>query len=299
MDIVTHAAIGLVAAAPFMASNQELAAGLLVGSVLPDLDAMSRVFGKRAYLRSHQTWSHALPVQAAVSFVIGLAADACGANGWMLGLGMFAGLALHTLLDFSNTLGVTLFAPFSRRRRCLEWVFFIDAIALGITGATVGWMLWCIFEKGEGSAGLAITYFGMMGLYFFARGLLRWRAGRLVPDAVSLMPSALWPWQFLGATADGSCVRLFVLNVITGDRKEYSVCDILDGTHASRLAAVPEFALMRELSPAYHVVSACPMPDGERIICRDLRTRNFATTFGDLEVLFDAQKKITRTNFHV
>jgi membrane-bound metal-dependent hydrolase YbcI (DUF457 family) len=47
MDIITHAGIGLIAAAPLLNSHPELAAGLVAGSVLPDLDALNRVFGKR------------------------------------------------------------------------------------------------------------------------------------------------------------------------------------------------------------------------------------------------------------
>lgn len=79
MEIITHAGIGLIAAAPMLNSRPELALGLVAGSVLPDLDALARVFGKRAFLRSHQTWSHAIPVQGAVSVLAGVIASACGA----------------------------------------------------------------------------------------------------------------------------------------------------------------------------------------------------------------------------
>jgi membrane-bound metal-dependent hydrolase YbcI (DUF457 family) len=299
MDIVTHAGIGLVAAAPFMATRPEVALGLIAGSVLPDLDALSRVFGKRAFLRSHQTWTHALPIQAAGSAAVGLAAHASGAEGWLLGWGLFAGLAIHTLLDFSNTLGVTLFAPFTRKRFCLEWVFFIDAFVLAATAAAVAGMLGSFFREGEGPAGLAIAYIGVIAVYFCAKGWLRRRAGQLAPEAVSLVPSALWPWQFLGATEDGACVRLFRLNAISGTRAMLAVHDILDATHAQRLARVPEFGLMQRLSPVYHVISARQTGEGEVVVCRDLRIRNFGTTFGDLEVWLDANQSVIRTRFHV
>src|SRR4051794_28616833 len=140
MDILTHAGIGLIAATPLMNSHPELALGLVAGLVLPDLDALSRLFGKRAFLRSHQNWSHALPVQAVVSVLAGWVARFFGADGWAFGVGLCFGFAGHTLLDFSNTLGVTLAAPFSRRRFCLEWVFFIDAFVLAATVVTSGWV---------------------------------------------------------------------------------------------------------------------------------------------------------------
>jgi membrane-bound metal-dependent hydrolase YbcI (DUF457 family) len=299
MDIVTHAGIGLIAAAPMLDSHPELALGLVAGSVLPDLDALSRICGKLAYLRSHQTWSHALPVHAVVSTMAGLLVQTCGGDGLLFAVGLFAGLAFHTLLDFSNTLGVTLLAPFSRRRFCLEWVFFIDAFVLVLTFAAAcltGWEFW---QEGDVPAIYAESFFGVMFAYFIAKGILRRRAGALAPEAISLMPSALWPWRFMGVVETGDCVRLFRINAITGKRNDLANHTIFDGTHAQLLACIPEFKLMRSLSRAYHVVNVQSTNAGELVTCRDLRTRNFQTTFGDLEVLLDGSRRAIKTTFHV
>ena len=154
------AGIGLIAAAPVLNSRPELALGLVAGSVLPDLDALARVFGKRAFLRSHQTWSHAIPVQVAVSVLAGVIGNAWGADGLLLGAGLFVGLVIHTLLDFSNTLGVTLLAPFSRKRFCLEWVFFIDAFVLTLTFITAGYSLWLFYRNDDVPTLYAGIFFG-------------------------------------------------------------------------------------------------------------------------------------------
>jgi membrane-bound metal-dependent hydrolase YbcI (DUF457 family) len=299
MDIVTHAAIGLIAAAPVMNLHPELALGFVAGSVLPDLDALSRVFGKRAFLRAHQTWSHALPMQALVSMLAGFLAKACGADGFLLGAGLFAGLAIHALLDFSNTLGVTLLAPFSRQRLCLEWVFFVDAFVLMLALTATGLSLWRFNRNGDVPARYAEIFLGSMAIYFSAKGILRHRAGTLAPDAVALIPSALWPWRFFGVANRGDCIRLFKINAITGRRKNQAQQEFFDATYAGLLANVPEFVLMRELSPAYHVVSVNKTNVGNVVVCRDLRTRNFGTTFGDLEVLLDKNNDVLRTKFHV
>ncbi len=299
MDIVTHAGIGLIAATPVLDSHPELALGLVAGSVLPDLDALSRILGKRAYLRSHQTWSHALPVHAVISALAGILVQACGGNGLLLGLGLFVGFAIHVLLDFSNTLGVKLLAPFSRKRLCLEWVFFIDAFVLLLTFAVAAYTLRLLYRNGEVAVVYAGIYFGAIAVYFGAKGVLRRRAGTLAPEAITLMPSALWPWRFFGVAETRNCVRLFRINAITGRREALANYEVLDATHAELLADVPEFILMRELSPAYHVVSAKRTDAGEVVACRDLRTRNFQTTFGDLEVLLEANKRVIGTTFHV
>lgn len=299
MDIATHAGIGLIAAIPLLDSHPELAVGFLAGSVLPDLDALCRVFGKRAYLRSHQTWSHALPVHGVIGALAGAVAYACGGNGFMLGLGLFAGLAIHVLLDFSNTLGVTLLAPFSRERFCLEWVFFVDAFVALLTFAVTAFTLWSFYANGAVRVGCAVTFFVTLAVYFGAKGALRRRAGVFAPEAITLMPSALWPWRFFGVIETGSCVRLFQINAMTGRRETLANHEVLDAPYAGLLAEVPEFVLMRELSPAYHIVSAKRTDAGEVVACRDLRTRNFQTTFGDLEVLLDANNRVIGTTFHV
>jgi membrane-bound metal-dependent hydrolase YbcI (DUF457 family) len=299
MDIVTHAGIGLIAAIPVLDSHPELALGLVAGSVLPDLDALSRIFGKRAFLRSHQTWSHALPVHAVVSTLAGFSVQMCGGDGLLLGSGLFAGLTIHALLDFSNTLGVTLFAPFSRKRLCLEWVFFIDAFVLLLTLSAAALTLWLFYRNGDVPVGCAGIFFGAIVVYFGTKGMLRRRAAVIVPEAMTIMPSALWPWRFFGVTEAGSCIRSVEINAITERRRTIADQVVLDATHAGFLANIPEFMLMRELSPAYHVVSTTKTETGEIVACRDLRTRNFKTTFGDLEVLLDTNKRVVRTTFHV
>ncbi len=299
MDIATHAGIGLIAAAPVLNSQPELALGLVAGSVLPDLDAISRVFGKRAFVCAHQTWSHALTVQAATSALTGGIMCAAGLNGWQFGGGLFAALAFHTLLDLSNTLGVTLLAPFTKKRFCLEWVFFIDAFVLLLTTVATVFTIWLYVRSETMPAVPAIVFFGTLTAYVGGKGWLRKRAGTMAPEAVTLMPSALWPWRFFGVVKAGERVSRFQLNVLNGVRESLTQQEVLDDRYAGLLGSVPEFRVMRELSPAYHVVSAEPAGSGEVVVCRDLRTRNFKTTFGDLEILLDANRHILQTRFHV
>lgn len=299
MDIITHAGIGLIAAAPLLNSHPELALGLVAGSVLPDLDAVGRVLGKRAYLKLHQTWSHALPLQALFSMLTGCLASLLGAAGLWLGLGLFVGFAVHTALDFSNTLGVTLLAPFSSKRFCLEWVFFIDAFVLILTFVSTCFSLWLFYADGEVPTRYAAIFFGILTFYFGFKGILRFRAGRTAADAISLVPSALWPWRFFGVTERGNRVARFLVNALTGRRILLAEQEFLDTSFADVLTGIPEFRLMRELSPSYHVVNAEESQGGTLLVCRDLRTRNFGTTFGDLELLLDANNNVIRTKFHV
>ncbi|EEF58662.1 metal-dependent hydrolase [Pedosphaera parvula] len=300
MDILTHAAIGFIAASPFAANSPELAGGIVLGSVLPDLDTFSRVFGKRAFLKWHQTWTHSMPLALGLSAILAVCSASVGWNGVQLGMGIFVGMLGHILLDYSNTLGIALLKPFSHRRFCLEWVFFIDATVLIVTLLTTAVILWN-WNQGQLEnyrASLACGIF--LIVYWLVKGALRNRAGRLAPaGTISLLPSAFIPWKFLGAKIEGVQASLFHLNAFTGATQPKPSVPIHDATFKSMLAQLPEFKMMQELSPAYHVVDVATEGTGKRLLCRDLRTRNFSTSFGDLTVWLNDTNQITKVHFHV
>ena len=299
MDILTHAGIGLVAASPFLADRPELAVGIVAGSVLPDLDALCRLRDKTAFLRAHQTWSHALPVQLAFSAATAFIAALAGCRGIEVGMGLFAGFLGHTLLDLTNTYGVAWLTPFSRRRFCLEWVFFIDAIVLVSLAIALALVVKIWLREGLVPGIYAISFFGFLALYVTGKGVLRRRARGFCPDSKSLVPSALVPWRFYGTLRQQHSMSLFRLNAITGACSTVGEVPVMDDAFASVLKQVPEFRLMREVSSEYHVVEASSENGGVRLLCRDMRMRNFGTRFGDLEVWLDSNRQVARTRFYV
>ena len=61
MDIATHAMTGVILSAPWMTSHPLAASCFMLGSVAPDLDCLTRVFGASRFLKIHQSLSHSLP----------------------------------------------------------------------------------------------------------------------------------------------------------------------------------------------------------------------------------------------
>jgi membrane-bound metal-dependent hydrolase YbcI (DUF457 family) len=298
MDIVTHAGIGLIAASPFLADRPELALGIVAGSVLPDLDALYRLANSVAFLRAHQTWSHALPVQLALSIAAGAFAVFLGWKGTDLAAGLFTGLLGHSLLDLTNTYGVAWFVPFTRRRFCLEWVFFIDAVVFTSMAIVLAALIPIWLRQGVVPAGYAAGFLAFLAAYVFAKGILRQRAGTFCPVAKSLVPSALVPWRFFATERHQNTILFFAVNAITGARSTAGEVPILDEDFAAVLDSLPEFRLMRQVSPEYHVVSASAEGAGMRLLCRDMRMRNFGTRFGDLEIWLDSRRQVTRSRFY-
>ena len=73
MDVIHHTVIGAVGYTALSSGDYEIAGfAFLLGSVIPDLDVIFGLFGKRAYLKNHQGVSHSLLLSpllaAAISF---------------------------------------------------------------------------------------------------------------------------------------------------------------------------------------------------------------------------------------
>lgn len=267
MDVVTHAMTGFVLASPFVTTQPVAASTFMLASVAPDLDVLGRLCGKRAFLEAHQTWSHALPLIAFAGGALLLLTDLPPA----VPAALVAGMALHVLLDWTNTYGIALWAPFTRRRSCGEWVFFVDAFVLMLSAAATA----TVALTWPAPPWPAAVYGALLAAYVGLKGWLRRRAlRRCPPGTLALLPSALSPWRWFGCRREGDRVHLFRVD---GRVREERTVRVLpeDGVRD-----VPEFRIMRALSPAYHVVER----EGDRVLCRDLRTRHFGARFGTLHV---------------
>ena len=304
VDIVTHVLMGGVLASPLLETKPLTATLFAFGNVLPDLDALSRAFGKRAFLASHQTWSHSLPVIALIGAVAAGSLAALGSDEALTaGIALALGMTLHAMLDWTNTFWITLLAPFSRKRYCREWVFFIDSVVVAATIPSIAIVGWRIATDQSPGWKLQAAYAAFLAIYWPLRVWMRRIAMRRAPPGtMSLLPSALWPWHYLGAVREGDAIRIFDVNLLRPGISNEQRVPILDAPFAGTLDRVPEVATMRHLSPAYHVVRTEPLADGSgtKLFCRDLRLRNFEwVAFGaiDLEVGRDGAPR--NVVFHV
>jgi membrane-bound metal-dependent hydrolase YbcI (DUF457 family) len=301
MDIATHAMAGTIIAIPFLPTAPLSATCFIFGSVLPDTDAFSRLFGKVAFLRWHQTYTHSLPIIFLASAFFWLSAQWMEINEVYAPLAFGAGMILHVLMDATNTYGVALFAPISRKRICVEWLFFIDGIVVTVSIACLTTIFVCLnYGQSTWVAAVSIIYDCFLVLYWLFRGLLYRRAVRFLPYGIRrLIPSALVPWHLSGYALCENEVQLFELNAIAGTTNHLGTLPIFDLQYKNLLTDVVEYNLMRELSSGYYVVSVIERDGKTEMDCRDLRTRNFGGEFGRLELFFGAGGKLERKIFHV
>ncbi|HZE97976.1 MAG TPA: metal-dependent hydrolase [Planctomycetota bacterium] len=206
----------------------------MLGSVLPDLDAFSRVLGKKTFLRIHQTYTHAIPVILCLAALCALGLKAGGIDAPWAAEALALGMFFHRFLDVTNTYGIRLLAPFSARRTCTERVFFIDAVVVAATIPTFGWVAWSLARTGDAGWKVQSAYGAAMAVYRAAKMLLRRRAARRGPaESLALLPNALIPWESYGCATAGRQVRLDRLKALSGVLLEDRVVDIPD-EHALR-----------------------------------------------------------------
>ncbi len=299
MDIVTHGMMGMILASPFAQSSPVAASCFALGTVAPDLDALSRLFGKRAFLWAHQTYSHSIPVILVLGGLAWAAFAVGGTASVTPPLALVLGMLFHSVLDVTNTYGIMLFAPLSRRRVSTEWVFFIDFVVIAVTIPLLI-IVWTQLLEGRAGWRLPTVYGVFMIVYWLIKFLFRRHARRISgPGRLSLLPSALIPWHFLAYASEGAKARTFRLNAWSGAVTDEQTVHLLDEEWLPRIGHIPEVEAMRELSSAYHVVEAAEGSEGTTLTCRDLRTRNFRTRFGELNLLLDRGGSVRDLVFHV
>jgi membrane-bound metal-dependent hydrolase YbcI (DUF457 family) len=300
MDIVTHTVVGTIIASPMLSASPLTAGCFVLGSVLPDFDALSRSFGKVAFLRWHQTYTHSLPVIFVVTILLWPLPGWLGIDELWAPAALGAGMLLHALVDATNTYGVALLAPLSRKRYCTEWVFFIDGIMIVVS---LGFLA-AVFVQSQlrqsGCLSIAIAYGAFVVAYWVLRWLVHRRAACLAPAGTQcVIPSAIIPWRFLAYRAQADVVQVFELSAIHGATTMPKNWQTFDSKYESWLNQVTEYRLMRELSSGYHAVEVAERDDKTEIFCRDLRIRNFGGSFGQLELTFAADGKVVGRKFRV
>ncbi len=300
MDIVTHGMMGLALGGAWLADSPAGGCGFVIGSVLPDLDAFSRCWGKSAFLRNHQGWTHSLLVIGGVTILGGLTVGMMNAELKELVIGLGLGAMLHVLLDLTNTFGVKVWAPISDRRYCREWIFFIDAGMIGLTIPAAGSAMLGLWDPEWPSRKYGVLYGVLLTVYVMVRGIFRGLSLQRFPaGTVSAIPSALWPWEFLICVRNSYGIEQAWVNGITGARRFVGLTSVLDESVREIVDQVPEYQTMKAVSPVYHVIGVEPEGEGLLIRCRDLRTVNFNTEFGALEIRTGSDSEIVSTKFHV
>jgi membrane-bound metal-dependent hydrolase YbcI (DUF457 family) len=288
MDIVHHALIGGAVCLTATAHGHELAGiAFLAASVFPDLDVFFMLLGKRFYLTHHQSVTHSLILAPLYGLLI--AAVLAALLGWEtlgpLFLGAWAGLAVHILLDWSNTFRISLLLPLRSNRYSLDAVFFVDSVAWTLTA------LFYLFYLLDGPQ----SYWFLYPLLFAGYFGLKWRlhhhiVKRLKP--IHAIPSSLNPFEFFILEEDGQAFTGYLYNALTRAKRRKRTYPAAPAKSRQLASQSQVFNDMRHILRALHITDVAVDDNGTTITAEDIAVRNFGGRFGRTVVRFDKEDRL-------
>lgn len=297
---MTHALIGTASAAGLFSSQPALAVGLVLGNVAPDLDALSRIAGKHAFLRFHQTYTHSAGAIAVVLAVSGGLLIAGLAIWAQLAIGLAIGMMMHVGLDLTNSYGVKCLWPLSQRRFAMDWIFFIDAYVIALCAMMLA-LQFVFRSKEDVVTGLSIAFVAMLLFYVgLRRGIAAGAKRRLgsanaLSASTSVIPTTGALFRFLVCRKTDGFAETFTFDARSGTETERRVVPILDEDVPAAIIGCREWTVMRSLSDFYFCVEI----DGNTYVGEDLRIRNFGTHFGRLECQLGAEGELEKKRWDV
>ena len=107
---------------------------LIISSVMPDFDYVTRYCGMVNYLNYHRGISHSIIGVAVCAMILAAIVKVFFKNSsypLLLFLGLIGGL-IHIFMDLINSYGTQIFLPFSSHRYNLDWVMIIDPYIFGL-----------------------------------------------------------------------------------------------------------------------------------------------------------------------
>jgi inner membrane protein len=186
--------------------------------MVPDLDFLL-ISTRLEYLRDHRGWTHSFLVLPLLALAIALVAKAFWRKARVATLWLFAaiGVATHILFDWITSFGTMFWAPVSRTRHSLDWVFILDPFFTGIV--LVSLVLSLIHRDRERriaavGAGLLCAYIAFCAV-LHARALAIWKRMDAPPAGaeVAVLPQFLSPFRWLGLSEQGNEIHVVFFDI--------------------------------------------------------------------------------------
>ncbi len=226
MDPVTHGLTGALLSNLFPRKRAVLTV-LLVASLAPDLDYITRLWGADVFMRYHRGITHGVAALLLFTLLMGLSIDR--GKGFLFYASLsFLGYGTHLVMDLVNQYPVRILSPLDWSRYSLDLVFIIDPY---ISGAV---LLGVVLAVRKGTRRFTVTaavllfLIGYLGCRSYLKGLAEdFLRGRLdeYHYRLSPLPNDFLRWWFItrsGAEYKVGFVDLFTRRVYIQERFVYS-----------------------------------------------------------------------------
>jgi inner membrane protein len=294
MDPLTHTLTGLmIGRLGFGRLHARAPLALMLAANAPDIDGLSIIGGAESYIHYHRNLPHSvllLPLIAILP-VLSICGFARNFKGWWkLYIVSVVGVASHLLLDWTNTYGVRLLAPFSSEWFHLDLNALVDLWILAVL--LIAWLMIYIVRmvnseigaKSGSGRGLAIFALLFFAGYDYAKFLLHQRAIAVLdsrvyegspPLRVAAFPTGSNPVAWRGWVETRDAFKEYPVNLRSdfdpGSGSTFYKPDATDAIAAAR--STPAFRVFLGFNQ-YPRWSVTPLPEpegGKRVELRDLR----------------------------
>lgn len=288
MDIVHHTFIGGAIYLTAAAHERELAGfSFLAASVFPDLDVFFMLFGKRFYLKNHQSITHSLLlaplfavlISALLSYILGVHFR------WSLFIGALGGLVVHIILDWFNTFRITLMLPASFKRYSLDAVFFVDAVAWGLTGLFYLLYLYYRFEP-------ALFLYPPLFITYLTGKLLLHHHVMTTMKPLHAIPSSFNPFEFYILENTDENISGYLYNAMRKTVRKRQIYAPVPEKYLRLATQSRVFRDMQHILRAFHITDVSSSEEGTIIHAEDIAVRNFGGRFGRTVLKFDQNNRL-------
>jgi len=238
VDNVTHTLTGLMLARACGVSEAGVPRGallMMLAANLPDIDAVSGLWGAAVYLDQHRWITHGMVVAPLMAFVAVLLMRLFSREkkypwprAWAFAL---LAVSSHLMLDWTNVYGIRLMAPFAQQWLRLDTVHIVDPWLLAglllavcapwlskLVGSEIGGGQMRSPQKGWAFFALAFVLVYEGGRFIaHARAIAELSArtyGQGVPERVTALPHAMNPFRWTGVVEQTSSVVLVPVNLL-------------------------------------------------------------------------------------
>lgn len=154
MDPITHGLAGITIANLGFRRKSAMWV-LLISSILPDIDYVTRLWGTDVFLKYHRGITHGILALFIVPAIIGLIFGLRKGFFYYFFIALF-GYATHLFMDLTNQYGMRILSPLDWQQYSLDLTFIIDPY---ITTGLIISVILCRFNKKRAIAIAIITVF--------------------------------------------------------------------------------------------------------------------------------------------
>jgi inner membrane protein len=203
---------------------------------------------------------------------------------WSFFLSAWFGLLIHIFLDYTNTYGISLFYPISKKRYSLDILFFIDSVTLSLT--LIVYISYFLLHLN-----LSLLYILFFISYLILKINLRKRLKKRIRFDFAI-PSSFNPFEFYIYRKNDDYIETYLYNLWSNSKLDIKKIDMVDKKYRYLTDKSQVFQDIKLITKALHIIKVFNTNQEIKIEASDLAVRNYGGKFGTTILIFDKKGEL-------